>query len=85
MSKKTHYLDDIRELLRGFDEELDTIQIQMAVITATMAEKNELENLKGQLTEVQRHNGRTIKILASIITALIGFVGTLLYIVLGLV
>lgn len=85
MSKKPHYLDDIRELLRGFDEELDTIQIQMAVITATMAEKNELENLKGQLTEVQRHNGRTIKILASIITALIGFVGTLLYIVLGLV
>ena len=69
-----HYLEEVRELLKGFDDSIDKIEKDVAIILATMAHKDELENVKGQITEMTRHNGRVIKLLASIITALLSVI-----------
>lgn len=66
--KNDQLLEEIRRLFESFDKDLD--EVTKAVC-----------RLQGVVEEMQRHNGRTIKILASIITALLGVIGTLLWMV----
>jgi len=54
----THYLEEIRDLLKGFDEDIDKLKTEIAYI-------------KGTLDEMKRHNGKVIKTLAGIIVILI--------------
>jgi len=54
----THYLEEIRDLLKGFDEDIDKVKQQIAY-------------MKGTLDEMKRHNGRVVKVLAGIITVLL--------------
>lgn len=66
--RNEHLLNELKELFDSFDDEADK-------------RDKEFEFWKGQVTEMQRHNGRTIKVLAGIISALIGIMGVLGYII----
>lgn len=60
----THYLEEIRELLKDFDKDIDNVELKLAKI-------------EGILEEMRRHNGRVIKVLAGIITALLAALVTI--------
>jgi len=61
-------LDELKQLLDTFNDEADK-------------RDKEFEFWKGQVTEMQRHNGRTIKILGATITALLTIMGVLAFII----
>ena len=54
----THYLEEIRDLLKGFDTDIDELKEKVAY-------------MQGVLDEMKSHNGKVIKVLAGIITALL--------------
>lgn len=70
--KNEELLNELKQLFDTFNDEADE-------------HDKEFEFWKGQVTEMQRHNGRTIKILGGIITALITVMGILIYVIQQLV
>jgi len=57
-------LEEIRQLFDSFDKELDELS-------------NKVSFLQGTVLEMQRHNGRVIKVLAGVITTLLGIIAWL--------
>jgi len=53
-----HYLEEIRDLLKEFDVDIDNLELKMA-------------KFEGILEEMRRHNGRVIKALAGIVAVLV--------------
>jgi hypothetical protein len=59
--KNEQLLEEMRNLFSSFDKDLDDQSKDIAFV-------------KGVITEMQRHNGRVIKVLAGVITALLGII-----------
>lgn len=57
-------LEAIRAIFESYDKDLDKLT-------------NIVSYMKGTLDEMKRHNGRVIKVLAGIITTLLGIIGYL--------
>lgn len=70
--KNEELLDELKRLFDSFNEEADQ-------------RNEEFQFWKGQVTEMQRHNGRIIKILGGTITALITILGVVIYLLQQLV
>jgi len=64
--KSDELLTEIRRLFESFDKDLDEVSKDVAFV-------------KGTIAEMQRHNGRVIKVLASVITALLGVIAWILH------
>ena len=62
--KSEELLTEIRRLFESFDKDLDELSKDVAFV-------------KGTITEMQRHNGRVIKVLAAVITTLLGIIAWL--------
>jgi len=67
-----HYLEEIRDLLKEFDVDIDNLQLKMA-------------KFEGILEEMRRHNGKVIKTLAGIITILVATLLTVIGYIMTLV
>lgn len=65
--KNEELLDELKKLFETFNEE------------ATLRAED-FAYWKGQVAEMQRHNGRVVKILAATITGLLSLLGVLAYI-----
>ena len=59
--KSEELLTEIRRLFESFDKDLDELSKDVAFV-------------KGTISEMQRHNGRVIKVLAAVITTLLGII-----------
>ena len=62
--KSDELLTEIRRLFESFDKDLDEVSKDVAFV-------------KGTIAEMQRHNGRVIKVLAAVITTLLGIIAWL--------
>jgi len=62
--KSEELLTEIRRLFESFDKDLDEVSKDVAFV-------------KGTIAEMQRHNGRVIKVLAAVITTLLGIIAWL--------
>ena len=62
--KSEELLTEIRRLFESFDKDLDELSKDVAFV-------------KGTIAEMQRHNGRVIKVLAAVITTLLGIIAWL--------
>lgn len=62
--KNEEMLNEIREIFKSFDKDLDALSIEVAFI-------------KGVVAESQRHNGKVIKVLCAVVTALLGIIAWL--------
>ena len=62
--KSEELLTEIRRLFESFDKDLDELSKDVAFV-------------KGTIAEMQRHNGRVIKLLAAVITTLLGIIAWL--------
>ena len=62
--KSEELLTEIRRLFESFDKDLDEVSKDVAFV-------------KGTIAEMQRHNGRVIKLLAAVITTLLGIIAWL--------
>ena len=64
--KSEELLTEIRRLFESFDKDLDELSKDVAFV-------------KGTIAEMQRHNGRVIKVLAAVITTLLGIIAWLVH------
>ena len=64
--KSEELLTEIRRLFESFDKDLDELSKDVAFV-------------KGTISEMQRHNGRVIKVLAAVITTLLGIIAWLVH------
>ena len=62
--KSEELLTEIRRLFESFDKDLDEVSKDVTFV-------------KGTIAEMQRHNGRVIKVLAAVITTLLGIIAWL--------
>jgi len=59
--KNEELLNEIRHIFESFDKDLDEVSLKVAKV-------------QGTIEEMQRHNGRIVKLLAAIITTLLGVI-----------
>jgi hypothetical protein len=64
--KNEQLLEEMRNLFSSFDKDLDEQSRDIAFV-------------KGIISEMQRHNGRVIKVLAGVVTALLGIIAWLVH------
>ena len=59
--KNEELLNEIRHIFESFDKDLDEVSLKVAKV-------------QGTIEEMQRHNGRIVKLLAAIITTLLSVI-----------